>query len=276
MEFKKNRQTAMVEGIAELKVSPALARPGLFSDAKEIRAIQSGQKKADSRVRKLKARYVKALASPAEHDPVYKICQRIFHKVDGLVLTREMPERRVIRRRALRRFLLGYPPRKKADTSMGDAFNWEWMLECANSQNAELVIVSRDSDYGALFENRWYPNDHLVQEFRERVSRKRKLLLYGKLSDALQHFKIKVTQEEKEEEEAIAVQPVQPSAPSDAGSAALSSAFASLQSPELQERLRKAIESFAALQENPQSQERLRVMREAIANYKKSKEEKAS
>jgi hypothetical protein len=203
MEFKKNRQAAMMEGMGELKPSQALARPGLFSDAKEVQAIQTSQRKADVRVKKLKTRYMKALTSPADDDPVYKICQRIFHKADGLVLTREMAQRRLIRRRALRRFLLGYPPRKRNDTSMGDAYNWEWMIDCANSAKAELVIVSRDADYGITFENNAYPNDHLLQEFRERVSRKRKLLLYTKLSQALQHFQIKVTESEKQAEEAI-------------------------------------------------------------------------
>jgi hypothetical protein len=207
MEFKKNRQAAMIEGMQELKPAQALARPGLFSDTKEMRAIHSGQKKAETRVKKLKARYVKALASPAEQDPVYKICQRIFHKEDPLVLTREMPIRKLIRRRALRRFLLGCPPRKRNDTSMGDAFNWEWMVECAISQNAELVIVSRDADYGVVFENEAYVNDHLKQEFSERVSRKRKLLLYHKVSEALRHFQIQVTEKEKQEEEAIVKTP---------------------------------------------------------------------
>jgi len=255
MEFKKNRHAAMMEGIGELKPSQALARPGLFSDAKEVQAIQSNQKKADARVKKLKTRYIKALSSPADDDPVYKICQRIFHKVDALVLTRDMAERRLVRRRALRRFLLGYPPRKRNDTSMGDAFNWEWMLECANSQNAELVIVSRDADYGLVFESNGYPNDHLVQEFHERVSRKRKLLLYGKLSEALQHFQITVTEREKQAEEAITQPPEPPPVIADLQSGwtlsaekatELQKALAFLQSPDFQDRLRKMAEAVSA------------------------------
>lgn len=62
------------------------------------------------------------------------------------------------------------------------------MIECALRNNAELVIVSRDADYGIVFENKAYIKDHLRQEFRERVSRKRKLLLYTKISEALKHF----------------------------------------------------------------------------------------
>src|SRR5690349_6559571 len=80
MEFKKNRHAAMLEGMNELKPSQALARPGIFSDAKAVRAIQTSQKKADARVKTLKSRYAKAFASPSTSDPVYKITQRIFHK----------------------------------------------------------------------------------------------------------------------------------------------------------------------------------------------------
>jgi hypothetical protein len=208
MEFKKNRHAAMHEGMQELKAAPTLARPGLFSNTKEVKAIQTSQKRAEARVKTLKARYIKALNSPTTSDPVYKICQRIFHKNDALVLTRGMPIKKAIHRAALKRFFTGCPPRKKNDTSMGDAYNWEWMVHCAIEQNAELVIVSRDSDYGSIIEDKGYPNDALLHEFRERVSKKRKLLLYHKVSDALEHFKVAVTDTEKEEEEAIVKAPI--------------------------------------------------------------------
>jgi len=98
------------------------------------------------------------------------------------------------------RFIHGCPPRKSEDISIGDAFNWEWMIHCANANRAELVIVSRDQDYGIEFEKTTYLNDHLKQEFSERVSQKRKILLYTRLSEALKHFEIKVTPEEEDVE----------------------------------------------------------------------------
>jgi hypothetical protein len=199
-EFKKNRQTAILEGMQELKAPPQVSRPGIFSDAKASKALNKSLKDADKRVKHLKARLMRVLDDPAAHDPVYQACQRIFHRTDSLVLTRENKLRHLIRRKALRRFLHGCPPRKKNDTSIGDAFNWEWMIQCANEGNAELVIVSRDSDYGVVFENRAYVNDHLRQEFSERVSKKRKLLLYTKLSEALKHFAVPVSQKEEEAE----------------------------------------------------------------------------
>jgi hypothetical protein len=43
----------------------------------------------------------------------------------------------------------------------------------------------------------------LLQEFKERVSKKRKILLHRTLSDALKHFAVTVSPAEEEEEQAI-------------------------------------------------------------------------
>lgn len=203
MEFKKNRQIAVLEGMQELKPPTNISRPALFSDAKAVKALQTSLKAAGDRVKTLKAKMKAVLEDPSSNDPVYKVCQRVFHAETPLVLTRENKIRHTIRRRAFRRFMHGCPPRKRNDTSMGDSFNWEWMIECAKNESAELVIVSRDADYGVLFEDKAYINDHLKQEFGERVSRRRKILLYTKLSEALKHFKIPVTPQEAKEEESI-------------------------------------------------------------------------
>ncbi|WP_225309270.1 PIN domain-containing protein [Hypericibacter adhaerens] len=203
MEFKKNRQRAIVDGMQELKPPVNISRPGIFSDAQAVKSLSKSLKTAEANVKKLKQKLGKALKDPAAYDPVYQACQRIFHRQSDLVLTRENPIRRSIRTLALRRFLHGCPPRKKDDTSMGDAINWEWMIHCAIERTAELVIVTRDSDYGLVIDNTPYINDHLRQEFGDRVSQKRKILLYTKLSDALKHFKVEVTPAEKIEEEKL-------------------------------------------------------------------------
>jgi hypothetical protein len=126
----------MLEGMQDLKPPQGMARPGLFSDAKAVKAIAKSQKVAAAQAKNLRTRYLKALENPTTGDPVYKIVQRIFRKEDALVLTRDNPIRRLNRRKALRRFLLGCPPRKKNDTSMGDAVNWEWMIECTSERGA--------------------------------------------------------------------------------------------------------------------------------------------
>ena len=204
-EFKKNRQTVIIESMQELKAPQQIPRVGIFSDTKASAIMERSRKETENRIKVLKARLGRALKNPAVHDPVYKACQRVFHKGDDLCLTRDDSSRRKIRTRALRRFLHGCPPRKKSDTSVGDAINWEWMVECTVRRKAGLIIVSRDSDYGATVDGVSYINDHLRQEFSERVSRKRKLILYSRLSDALKLFKVDVSVQEEESENQLVI-----------------------------------------------------------------------
>ena len=114
-----------------------------------------------------------------------------------------MQIRQRIKRLAWRRFILGYPPRKKNETSIGDALNWEWIIHCAKELKGKFYIVSRDSDFGAEFNKKHYINDHLKSEFRDRVGNK-SIVLTNKPSDVLKALKITVTPEElKAEEEMI-------------------------------------------------------------------------
>jgi hypothetical protein len=127
----------------------------------------------------------------------------VYHKEDSLRLTRGNPLRRAIRARALRRFLQGYPPRKTGDTSIGDAMNWEWILHCAEKPKSDVVIVSRDSDYGIRDGAKSYLNDHLKQEFSERISPRRKVIWCTRLSDGLKTLQVPVTQKEKAAEDRL-------------------------------------------------------------------------
>src|SRR5690606_22634600 len=119
----------------------------------------------------------RVLKEPSKHDPVYKVAQRLFRQKTPLNLSRDAKVRFEIRRLARKRFLLGYPPRKDSDLSIGDAINWEWIVRCAQTSGNDVVIVSRDQDYGVRFADRPIINDWLLQEFKERVSRRRRLVL---------------------------------------------------------------------------------------------------
>jgi len=202
-EFKSNRQAVLREGLSNLKPPAAVSRPNILADAKTSAMISKNIRAAEKGVNALKKRLQRVISKPTVYDPVFKAAQRIFHRGSPIVLKRENPARHVIRRKAFKRFLHGCPPRKRADTSFGDAFNWEWMIQCAIDQKAELVIVSRDTDYGVTLEKESFINDHLKQEFQERLSKKRKILLYDRLTTALKHFKISVTQAEEDAESAI-------------------------------------------------------------------------
>lgn len=207
MEFKKHRQNAILESFRLLKPPEQITRPGLFSDAKSFKAIQKNIKQAEERVKTLKSRLKKVFHNPTTQDEVYKVVQRLFTKEDDISLTRERKIRLTIRRRSWKRFLLGYPPRKQGDTSIGDALNWEWIIHCAIETGAEIVVLSRDSDYGVTLENESFLNDWLLQEFRNRVSQQRKIYLFNRASDALKLFKIAVTKEEREAESSITLAP---------------------------------------------------------------------
>lgn len=202
-EFKSNRQAVLRDGLLNLKPPTAVNRPNILADAKTSAMISKKIKDAERGVSTLRKRLQKVISKPTVNDPVYKTAQRIFHRESPIVLKRENPARHAIRRKAFRRFLHGCPPRKRSDTSIGDAFNWEWMIQCAIDQNAELTIVSRDTDYGITIDKESFINDHLKQEFQERVSKKRKILLYDRLTLALKHFKVTVSQAEEDAEASI-------------------------------------------------------------------------
>ncbi|MCW0014791.1 imidazole glycerol phosphate synthase, partial [Burkholderia pseudomallei] len=98
-----------------------------------------------------------------------------------------------IRYRRVTKFLQACRPPKGNDTSDGVAIDSAWMIDCAIHANAELVVVSRDGDYVSTYDSKSYIDDHLRQEFSNRVSQKRELLLYTRLADALKHLHVAVT-----------------------------------------------------------------------------------
>jgi RNA polymerase-interacting CarD/CdnL/TRCF family regulator len=95
---------------------------------------------------------------------------------------------------------MGYPPRKKNDTSIGDAINWEWIIHVCKEHNANAIIVSRDGDYGVLYNEKSYINDWLSTEFKERVNMRRSVMLHDSLSSALKDLRVRVSKAEEDEE----------------------------------------------------------------------------
>ena len=85
-------------------------------------------------------------------------------------------------------------------SSLGDSINWEWIVQCAIDSGKDIVIVSRDGDFGATYKDATFLNDWLFQEFKQRVSQKRKIILTHKLSEGLKIVHASVTQEMEEAE----------------------------------------------------------------------------
>lgn len=205
MEFKKNRQSVILDSINEVKKikNNGLNIPAIISNAQAAEMIKKSQKYIDEQQKKLKQQIERILKNPKTTDPVYKSLQKLFKNESPFNLDRENKIRFKIRNLAKKRFLLGYPPRKATDNSIGDAVNWEWIINCAENSGKHIILVTRDTDFGASYDNESYLNDWLQQEFKQRVSRNRKIILTDRLMTAFKLIKIPVTAEMVEEEEKI-------------------------------------------------------------------------
>lgn len=205
MEYKKNRQSAILESITEVtkKGNINLSVPAILSDSQALKMMKKAKQDIDDQQRKLKLQIERILKNPNQNDQVFKCLQKVFSNKSIINLNRENKLRFTIRNLAKKRFLLGYPPRKKDDNSIGDAVNWEWIIKCAELTGKHIIIVTRDTDFGAISESESYLNDWLRQEFKQRISQKRKLILTDKLSKAFQLVEIPVTKEMIEEEKIV-------------------------------------------------------------------------
>lgn len=203
MEYKRNRQRVIVESLNNF-TSPdwgKLTAPALVADLQATKMVEKKKKELIAQQNKVNEKIQSVLSDPTHHDPVYKTLQRLFKHESPFNLSRDKKERFAIRNLARKRFILGYPPRKQGDTSIGDAVNWEWIVRCSTDSGKHVVIVTRDTDYGAIHDGKSYLNDWLKQEFAERVSKKRKIILTDKLSAGLKIVHASVTKEMEEEEE---------------------------------------------------------------------------
>jgi predicted nucleic acid-binding protein len=205
MEFKKNRQRTIIETIKGIKQVDGSHKtmPPLLIDAQPTKIIRDNLKNIETQQKKIKTRINRILQDPTRNDDVYRCAQRLFKSTSELNLNRDNEVRYKIRRLAWKRFVLGYPPRKNTDTSIGDAVNWEWIVHCAKEKNDDAIIVSRDADFGVFHNKDSYINDWLKQEFKSRVNQRKSVRLTNKLSDVFKELKIKVRQEDEKEEDAI-------------------------------------------------------------------------
>lgn len=205
MEFLKNRQKVILKAFEAIKKPTKTTVPQIIAESEPARLLRKSEKETDKRYKELKQRIENLLSRPANYDDVLKSFNRIFKANTQYNLKRPNKTRLSIRNQARKRFSLGYPPRKANDTSIGDAINWEWIVECASNSpaNCHVLIVSRDGDYGAQFDNQSYLNDWLVREFKERLTKRRKVELTTKLTDALKLLDEQVAEEDEQEEEEL-------------------------------------------------------------------------
>ena len=205
MEFKKNRQSVILnslEGVNKIN-NINIAVPAILLDSKAVEDIEKSKKQVAEKQEELKERMEKILKEPLLNDPVYKSLDTLFFNPSPLNLNRENEEKITIRELAEKRFLLNYPPRKSSDNSIGDAVNWEWIVKCAKDTDKDIIIVTRDSDFGCDYRSKMYLNDWLKQEFKERTNQDRDIVLTNKLFQAFQWVDIPVTEDMIYEEENV-------------------------------------------------------------------------
>lgn len=195
MEFMKNRQNVILLALEKFKSGDDVRVPPVIADAVAARTLKASKKAMDDRRKLLKQRVERIMLDPARNDPVFKAVQSLFVHPTPLILGRENEQRFAIRRLARKRWLLGYPPRKDDDLSVGDAINWEWVVKCAIQGSGHVIIVSRDKDYGRHVDRHGYLNDWLQKEYRERVGRRSKIVLTNAVHTALNLMNVQVPPE---------------------------------------------------------------------------------
>lgn len=177
--------------------------PELVSDFQASKQIDKKKKEIITQQKKINEKIEKILKNPSGNDPVYQTLQKLFKHDSPYNLDRNKNDRYELRELSRKRFELGYPPRKKDDNSIGDAVNWEWIIKCAISSGLDIILVTRDSDYGAILKNESFLNDWLKQEFKERVGAKRKIILTERLSVAFKAIKQNVSKEMIDAEDVV-------------------------------------------------------------------------
>jgi len=205
MEFKKNRQKVILESLKKFKTPDwnNLSAPALLEESQAMQQIEKKKKEIGTQQKKINEKIEKILNNPSQNDKVFTTLNRLFRYKSKTNLDRENKIRFKIRNLAKKRFVLGYPPRKNDDISIGDAVNWEWVIYCAQNSSKDIIIVTRDSDFGAIIKSKSYLNDWLRIEFKERVSRKRNIFLTDKLASAFKAIKLPVSKAMVEEEARI-------------------------------------------------------------------------
>lgn len=197
MEFKKNRQKVLLDSIQNLKKKPEVLQdfPSLLKDEKSVLKIRELKKEIENEQKVLIDQILNIFKNPEEFDEVYKLLNKLFANLGDLYLSGNNSFYNKIDKVAKQRFERGFPPRKKDDTSYGDAINWEWILHCASTNKKDVIIVSRDSDYGIISEKESYVNDWLNHEFKGRVGKSRTITLTASLGSAFKMVNIPVSEE---------------------------------------------------------------------------------
>lgn len=205
MEFLKNRQKVIMDTLKGIKKPDKMSFPPIiagYQQAKMAGKHVDAAIKSHAQVRK---RIEAILRDPSHNDHVYIALKKLFEGTGQFVVSDDHASYPKVRNLARKRFVLGFPPRKDSDSSIGDAVNWEWIVHCAAESGGlhNVMIVSRDTDYGVTVGDEGYINDWLKREFKKRISRKRKIALTQRLTTGLKKLDEVIAPEDVQEEDRV-------------------------------------------------------------------------
>jgi hypothetical protein len=171
-----------------------------------VKALRRIHRDLKEQRKNIAAKIEQIMLQPELHDPVYQAVHSILAKPSDLILGQENDRCDEIHNLARKRWHLGYPPRKGRDTSIGDAVNWEWIIDCAKRKGGHVIIVSRDGDYGYVYGKDLYVNDWLQKEYRERIGQCSKIVLTNAITTALSIMGMQVPPEVKKAEQDLIIE----------------------------------------------------------------------
>jgi hypothetical protein len=177
--------------------------PAFLREDEAAHEIDENKSAIKKQIKKVRTVLEQAIFEPSQHDPIYQCLQKLFAADCSYHLTRTKHVRSHVLSLAHERFALGYPPRKAGDRSCGDAVNWEWIICCANDSKRDIIVVSRDHDYGYTINKKPVLNNWLSCEFANRVGNAQEIALMDHMTAAFKEAKIQVSAEQEKEEKDI-------------------------------------------------------------------------
>lgn len=203
IEFQRNRNQTIQKYLESLpkNVEKDSIAPVLLSKTEEAKEIEQFASNLQCKLVSLRKTLNDIWWNPKDKDMAYKKIMPIFD-IDNPFNINKQPKEMVdiIFFNAIKRFYRDLPPRKKNDLSIGDAFNWEWCLQCCSGDKPKhnLIILSHDKDFSdPKNKNKIHP--FLKSEFAERVGKSFSVRLEHKLNKALNDIKLEISKELKEE-----------------------------------------------------------------------------
>jgi predicted nucleic acid-binding protein len=197
MEFLKNRQKVILNTVKQINSPNQISFPEILSKDKTVKSISKQLEQVQEKVNRTKDKMKSLVANYEKKDKVYKNFKKIFTKKDDISLNTTSGIFDDIYLRAKKRFDMGYPPRKSNDINFGDSINWEWIIEVCLNKKSDVIIVTRDSDYGYYQNNTMIMNDWLTEEFKRRIGRNKKVLISRLFTKTLKdYFEVNITKEQ--------------------------------------------------------------------------------